>query len=124
MIVGLLVVAAGCGAARIAPPIAEDLATQADEIATLISDGDGCTAVKRIAVLRTDAADAIASGAVPPELADPLEARIVPLERVRCIPPKPSPTPSPTAVVTEHESDGNGKGKGRGKGKDDGEDGD
>jgi hypothetical protein len=108
-----LVAASSCGTTSLPPTLAGDLAVQADEIARLLEARDSCGAVTRIAALRTDVARAIADGEIDAGYVAPLEARLEPLDAVRCVPPTPKPV-----IIHRDDDDDDDKGRGKGKGRD------
>lgn len=115
---GLLAGACGGGqeavpapeAPALARPLAEELATQADQIAAAYDAGDVCGAAQQADALQEATVSAIASGEVPPAMREELQTAVSSLAgKIECV------------EEDEDENKGKGKGKGRGKGKGNGE---
>lgn len=115
----LVLALAGCGgeeppdgAQRIEAAAATQLADRADEIASLIDDGEVCTAAHKADELFAAAHDEVERGTVPPALASELTSKAEALrDEVNCDEPPPPP-------VTDEDDEEEGKGKGKGRKKD------
>jgi hypothetical protein len=116
---------AGCGndnAHRAAPPpprlprvLADELASQSDELARALDAQDSCRASSLVRVLQARTIAAINARRVPAAFQEPLASTVTDLvSRIRCV-------PSP-AVPRDQDAKGKGKGKGKGEHKHEGND--
>lgn len=94
------------GGAVVPADVAEDLAAQAETVAQLVEEGDGCAAQEEAAALRSDV-ESHQGGALTQPVADELLGALTDLEaQIDCTPPEPDPPP---------EEDDRGGGGGEGK---------
>jgi hypothetical protein len=84
----------GCGGSdnEVAPTdpaisrqVAEKLADRAEEVASLLDQGDNCGASRVVRELRRATNRALADGSIPTELRAPIEAAVADLEGIKCI---------------------------------------
>ena len=126
----LVLVAAGCGehrqvqqsAGRVAAlpaALAQQLASESDEVARRLSVGDDCTARSVATRLREQTLQAIDTGRVPAALQRTLRSTTADLaSRIRCVirpPVTPRARPAPPPAGHGHQDRGKHKGKQKGK---------
>lgn len=116
---GCALTLAGCGGGSeqtssepvIPAPVADDLASQSEEIAASLEGGDVCGAAQQADVLNDAVNQAVANGRIPRALQEELQNVVSELvDTVNC--------PQPEEEEEGEEKD-NGNGKGKGKDKDD-----
>ena len=113
---GCALTLAGCGGGSeqtssepvIPAPVADDLASQSEEIAASLEGGDVCGAAQQADVLNDAVNQAVANGRIPRALQSELQSVVSELvDTVNCQQPE-----------EEDEEKGNGNGKGKDKDKD------
>jgi hypothetical protein len=91
---------AGCGGAaeqakppkppRLPHDLAVSWATQSDQVAGALAEGDGCTAQQLATDLQSQFVAAVNEGRVPRRLQEPLGSAFTDLQsRITCVPPQP-----------------------------------
>jgi hypothetical protein len=124
-VLATVVVLAGCGAERAAPPTRPHLPhalgaawrKDADAVADALAVGDGCLARQRAVALRTAVITAVNAHRLPPRFQESLVGAVNDLaSRIRCVPatPAPAPAPTPAPAPPAHEDHGHGHGKHKG----------
>lgn len=113
---GCALTLAGCGGGSeqtssepvIPAPVADDLASQSEEIAASLEGGDVCGAAQQADVLNDAVNQAVANGRIPRALQEELQNVVSELvDTVNC--------PQPEEEEGEEKDNGNGKGKGKDK---------